>query len=907
MKVRTVRQVKQQRPRNRRFTGVTGDTTNVSSKVFNSKLTSPPYRMPPQPGLCGEVPIPGAASDPPLRTHSSKFPIERELVLSIDKGLTKVPLMHEPRGNHGTRITNGIQLLPKQTGAIAPDHPPKQTQAWNTQHLSQIQHDPTQPGSLKGVMTRTPARLPEDVTALADRDSMNKDRENNKNAVSKTYHTLKDLISGKFKKDNSEVADELNNVTTVQHDDYRSPYSALPPHMRQMQSLNQSQPNIYNSKSTPDHQLHLTAQSNQRSFLPSDMSRGVQQRTLSHPQLASFERRDSQIMIPPDRRGSLDNVDVTDSDDGGFASKIIRTPQISYQTPNQKHQSLPGHNQRQSPQIFQHNGLNGMVTQPYMQTPYQHSHMPPASNNSPQLQQKDMILYQQQHQPPQQHHQQHQESDKLSNPDQYSANLINSRQDAQRLSFQKHMQETQQSQLNTQPAPIQSKSTPPPIQAKPNRKTDQPHPFPHPASGGSSDYDKSNSNVDSGRGSAAYSSGRKAQIENSPSPMRGVKNDEDEWVDVVDNELRNILEPGMQNLNIRPASTVSGSVSSMSPPLPPLSPDGSSYKQTKPKDPKQEYGTDSYNRPGRATVPIGPSRAGWPGSSVQKQGHSAVKKNEQAILKRHLFGLDNDLTSTTTRSLDLESLLGGPWGTGQSVSDSETDTQGIRHIRSQLEGLEHMYGEVLKMLGSRGAGNRMHEMPLRGGGRRRHGSLSSLPSSSVSGRPIRDRRRTDDRRKVRDMKGINKRFQRLESHVVTLARSVAHLSSEMRSQHLVTQELERLRDELTTLRSQAVRSQHSIYKSFKNEPDSPNLTNPKRVKKLTKFFGEDPPLMRLFLKKLGYEKYANLFEAERVGMIELPFLGEERLQKLGIPLGPRLRILQEAQISLCKDTTLCIV
>jgi hypothetical protein len=37
------------------------------------------------------------------------------------------------------------------------------------------------------------------------------------------------------------------------------------------------------------------------------------------------------------------------------------------------------------------------------------------------------------------------------------------------------------------------------------------------------------------------------------------------------------------------------------------------------------------------------------------------------------------------------------------------------------------------------------------------------------------------------------------------------------------------------------------------QPESPNLTNPKRVKKLTKFFGEDPPLMRLFLKKLGYE------------------------------------------------------
>lgn len=385
-------------------------------------------------------------------------------------------------------------------------------------------------------MTRTPARLPEDVTALAERDSLNKDRENNKNAVTKTYHTLKDLISGKFKKESSDVADELNNVT-VQHDDFRSPYSALPPHMRQMQSLNQSQPNIYHSKSTPDHQLHLTAQGNQRSFLPSDMSRGVQQRTLSHPQLASFERRDSQNLISPDRRGSLDNVDVTDSDDGGFASKIIRAPQISYQIPNQKHQSLPGHNQRQSPQIFQNNGLNGMATQPYIQTPYQHSHMPPASNHSPQLQQKDMLLYQQQqHQSPLQHHQQHPEADKLSNPEQYSSNLINSRQDAQRLSFQRQMQETHQSQPNTQTPTNPSKSTPPPIQAKPNRKTDvripvadQPHPLPHPGSGGSSDYDKSNSNVDSGRGSAAYSSsGRKAQIENSPSPMRCVKNDDDE-------------------------------------------------------------------------------------------------------------------------------------------------------------------------------------------------------------------------------------------------------------------------------------------------------------------------------------------------------------------------------------------
>lgn len=56
-----------------------------------------------------------------------------------------------------------------------------------------------------------------------------------------------------------------------------------------------------------------------------------------------------------------------------------------------------------------------------------------------------------------------------------------------------------------------------------------------------------------------------------------------------------------------------------------------------------------------------------------------------------------------------------------------------------------------------------------------------------------------------------------------------------------------------------------------------------------------------------FQKYATVFENERIGMVELPYLTEERLQKLGVPLGPRLRIMQEAQISVCKDTTLCIV
>ena len=50
------------------------------------------------------------------------------------------------------------------------------------------------------------------------------------------------------------------------------------------------------------------------------------------------------------------------------------------------------------------------------------------------------------------------------------------------------------------------------------------------------------------------------------------------------------------------------------------------------------------------------------------------------------------------------------------------------------------------------------------------------------------------------IQGVNKRFQRLEAHVVTLARSVAHLSSEMRTHHLVMQEMDAIRAELAALR-----------------------------------------------------------------------------------------------------------
>jgi len=129
------------------------------------------------------------------------------------------------------------------------------------------------------------------------------------------------------------------------------------------------------------------------------------------------------------------------------------------------------------------------------------------------------------------------------------------------------------------------------------------------------------------------------------------------------------------------------------------------------------------------------------------------------------------------------------------------------------------------------------------------------------------------------LQSISRRFQRLESHVVTLARSVAHLSSEMRTQHMMVTEMDVIRTEVAQLRSQMTKSslqsqaaaaaaaassqqfsRTASNRAAVNQADwthfrnaLPSLTNPCRIRKLTKFFGDEPPLIRIFLKKLGYE------------------------------------------------------
>lgn len=265
------------------------------------------------------------------------------------------------------------------------------------QHQQQQQQQPSSTGAVSRAITR----LPDDNADFG--------RDVNKNAMTKTYHTLKDLISSKFKKEQAESMDELNNVVVQQQqqhtqlssvnggqfqnmqnkdtDEYRLSHTALPTHMRQMQGLNQSQPNIWNGKHVDQaHPMSVARTPNP--------GQSMAARAASQPQLnAPFDGQNGQLSVA-EQRNSLANIAdgmVTDSDDGGFASRAaVRRPQIYHiqqqQQQQQQHQAtsqlappptIPPPGQRNSPQTFSATTNQSMSygQQQQYASPYQHSHI----------------------------------------------------------------------------------------------------------------------------------------------------------------------------------------------------------------------------------------------------------------------------------------------------------------------------------------------------------------------------------------------------------------------------------------------------------------------------------------------------------------------------------------------------
>lgn len=487
---------------------------------------------------------------------------------------------------------------------------------------------------MSGAIPRAPTRLPEDVTALAEREmGVGKDGRESKNAVSKTYHTLKDLISSKFKKDTADMTqEELNNVTIQQQyqqssQNYQNEeignqpyYNIMQQHIQMpQQSQQQSQWNGQShhpsslqtqgwngnrqvmrdspvqQQQPQQQQMDMNAQ--QQMYQPHMIATRVsihQHRAASQPQL-NLPLREHQS---DDRRGSLANIDVTDSDDGGFAAnkmwrpsnqsqpaqQIIHQQQQNYmkrssiaQTLAQSQQVISNGHYQQYHQIQQQLAQNGQIPDGVYMTQKVdlNQHHNGTASQSEWLQRENVRSSFSQD-----HLHLSQKGEKLippvppakPNQQQQQKKVIPNYEHPPKPEMKKPLETSTPTSSGSQVSPVDQQSA----QTNGSKQL--------PGSAASSDYDKSgnhSSNVDSGRGSAAYSSGRKAQHDTSPDhsdtpvPQSRPKSNDSEWIDIVDAELRHILEPGMQNLNLRPESTISGSLSSISPPLPPISPDGS--------------------------------------------------------------------------------------------------------------------------------------------------------------------------------------------------------------------------------------------------------------------------------------------------------------------------------------------
>ncbi|XP_014259154.1 uncharacterized protein LOC106672326 isoform X3 [Cimex lectularius] len=773
--------------------------------------------------VVGDEYLPGATS---LQTHSLKFPVEREVIL-------------QKTGNKQCKIPNLNEYMRRAKTSVAPDAPPKQI-AW-VQQLRNGENVNGKPSTLDNVFSKHVTYKAQPRTlydSSKENDQSSSIQSNSPHEIGlatstpeeapralKTYQNLKEMISNRFSKITTMQPSQAASQSSVSPESTLSPQSQLRQH------------GVYLANTTPQTQTEhrefhpRTFDSSQPNQSPKPIFKQPQyMHNNQHgkfPYQGIVETPVIKRSYPPAEPG-VKQAPYPSNQNWGWNNNDQKTPQ-------------PNFNQDKLPRVTEYD-----LEQGYAHYPQPPARMPSGQPYRPPLQT-----------PPSVH---------MAKPHQSDLKLS-------------------QTDVIVHPPPCETMERKHPLEqftlAKPTmseqNKEDEPQQETNHINKEYSDEKGKCRSSDSGRGSTAYSS-VKTSTEDTSLPAADLS---PHWPDRVESELREILRSpnddaadGGLDPTIKEDS--SESFSSVSPPLPPLSPRSSDDTYGRPRL------TNGYKGKGGGTL--------WSGRHKDKRSH----KSKSSKLTSSAFDID---------SMPEEN----------NSSEDGLDYTDARAIRKQLEGLETMYAHVLKLLGvKKHAMGKYEASDPRLNKRRSCGSISSAPSS-LSGRIIRvtDRRGGVHRTgKVRDMKSINKRFQRLESHVVTLARSVAHLSSEMRTQHIMMQEMEMMRGELAALRihtttQQTAQNLMSPSTSHGVNQKSQNSSTPDRVKRLTKFFGDEPPLLRLFLRKLGYEKYATLFEKERIGLLELPFMTEERLQKLGIPLGPRLRILQQAHLA--SPNTLCVL
>ncbi|CAF1477957.1 unnamed protein product [Adineta ricciae] len=230
---------------------------------------------------------------------------------------------------------------------------------------------------------------------------------------------------------------------------------------------------------------------------------------------------------------------------------------------------------------------------------------------------------------------------------------------------------------------------------------------------------------------------------------------------------------------------------------------------------------------------------------------------------------------------------------------SSYSSKEIRQLRKQLNSLQIMYEDLFRVLDNDAETVK--------------DNVKTNAASTVqhNERKHRFRKMFTMRQPSIDMKEINQRFTRLESSIVTLAESIAKLSAQVQLQRGVKDEVADLRAEVAELRQQishqptrllsasvqhlaAINTTSSINMFTPSSPRPTTIIDPRHARKIEQFFGTEV-LLHYFLTLLNYQEYISIFERENIGFCELAFVDERKLQSFGIPHGPSVRIVYEAQ------------
>ncbi|CAF1399812.1 unnamed protein product, partial [Adineta steineri] len=117
-----------------------------------------------------------------------------------------------------------------------------------------------------------------------------------------------------------------------------------------------------------------------------------------------------------------------------------------------------------------------------------------------------------------------------------------------------------------------------------------------------------------------------------------------------------------------------------------------------------------------------------------------------------------------------------------------------------------------------------------------------------------------------------------------LSQQKSSIPTNVQISHLITANIQHLA---------AINNINPINISTSYQPSN-SIIHPRQARKIEQFFGREEMLL-YFLSLLNYDEYSSILEQAKIDFCELPFIDERKLQGLGIPYGPSIRIIHEAQ------------